>query len=706
MASAKSAKSGGSAKSAKRGASMKTIGVGGPLRRGGEVGLKKSFISFRIGMNFTESDRAFDELLGIFERNAGVLDEIALFSHPTHPCMPLSLVKKYAPIWGKRIAQLKAMGIRCGINVLSSIGHHEENLPNSLSEGVQFAMDSSGKVCRGSICPRDERTQVYNRQLYTLVMQAKPEFIWVDDDVRMLHHYPVAETCFCDSCMKAFNAKHKTKYTRESLAKAMCSAGSDADRLAIRKVWLEFNRESVDILLKTIERTVHGIDPTVPVGLMTGDRFYEGYAFHRWEKTLAGPKGIDVMWRPGGGFYMDQTPREMVGKSHDVGRQIAVLSDDVVSIQSEIENFTYQRLRKSIHVTVMEAASHMGAGCTGAAFNVLPMNNESLGDYERLVEGIRRARPFYDELARVIQRVPPTGVFAAWNTDVYAAGNLDGKASWFNNDPRHLAGGFAEEWLQIGFPAAYRLDQAQVTLLRGDSVAAMSREEIMAILASGVCMDAEAVDRLNKMGYGEYVGFAIDREIPDDMQEELLPDPLNGLQVGQQRDCRQSFKWWSPRAYSLKITARGARSLSFGFDYGNKRVAECTSGVFENKLGGRVAAMGYFAWTFMHSREKSTQLKTLVRWLSKDSLVGYVSSYHKATMWVRQMADGSTPVVLFHEAFDPAESLEVSLRTDRQIMTMVTMAGQRTPIVSTLGENGYRRFVLPKVDPLSLIMLV
>jgi hypothetical protein len=301
--------------------------------------------------------------------------------------------------------------------------------------------------------------------------------------------------------------------------------------------------------------------------------------------------------------------------------------------------------------------------------------------------------------------VPPTGVFAAWNADIYAAGNLNGPATWFQTDARHLAGGFAEEWQQIGFPTAYRLDQSQVTLLRGDAPAAFSHDEIMTMLSRGVCMDAEALDRLNKMGYSEYTGFAIDKRIDDDMQEQLLPDPINGLHVGQQRDCRQSFKWWTPPAFSLKATARTARALSFGFDYAEQRVADCLSGVFENKLAGRVAVMGYFAWTFMHSREKSTQLKSLLRWLSRDELIGYVSSYHKATMWVRRGADGSTPVVLINESLDDAEHLEVSLKTDRMSMTCVTMDGRRTPIVSTTGDAGYRRFAIPKVDAFSLILL-
>ena len=46
----------------------------------------------------------------------------------------------------------------------------------------------------------------------------------------------------------------------------------------------------------------------------------------------------------------------LAGKSHDVGRQVSVLPPGVISIQSEIENFPYQLLKKSACATVLEAA--------------------------------------------------------------------------------------------------------------------------------------------------------------------------------------------------------------------------------------------------------------------------------------------------------------------------------------------------------------
>ena len=69
-------------------------------------------------------------------------------------------------------------------------------------------------------------------------------------------------------------------------------------------------------------------------------------------KVLSGPGHVPVMWRPGGGYYEDWNTKELAGKSHDVGRQVSMLPPDVAVIQSEIENFPYQRLKKAANSVV------------------------------------------------------------------------------------------------------------------------------------------------------------------------------------------------------------------------------------------------------------------------------------------------------------------------------------------------------------------
>ncbi|MEJ7678133.1 MAG: hypothetical protein WKG06_09775 [Segetibacter sp.] len=149
-----------------------------------------------------------------------------------------------------------------------------------------------------------------------------------------------------------------------------------------------------------IEKTVHEVNPKIPLGFMTGDRFYAGYDFENWANILSGRDDIPVMWRPGGGSYDDLSPTEFIAKAHAIGRQVSVLPEKIVSIQSEVENFPYQRLRKSASMVAFEAATYIAAGCTGAAFNVLTFYDEPLDEYKPLAEKLLYERPFFDLMSR------------------------------------------------------------------------------------------------------------------------------------------------------------------------------------------------------------------------------------------------------------------------------------------------------------------
>lgn len=652
--------------------------------------ITKAFVSFRIGVPQWLSPERYEELLALFEKYKGVTDEITFFTSATHPPLPLEEIQRRARVLAQRIPRARQLGYRAGINVLSTLGHHNENLANSLAGDYTHLTDIDGRVCQGTICPSDPRTQEYVRKVYEAVTQAEPDYIWIDDDVRLAGHAPAATTCFCDRCLALFSQENGRQWTRPSL-KAAFSQGTPEQRLALRKAWMVHNRRTIGRLLELIERTVHGIKPGLPLGFMTGDRFYEGYDFDTWARTLSGPGRAEVRWRPGGGFYQDENIAGLADKSHDVGRQVAVLPPEVVSIQSEIENFPYQRLKKSAHITVLEAASHMAAGCTGAAFNVLSMNDEPLGEdeFEPLVARIRQSRPFLDLLAANLGRGSLTGIHAAWSKDTYLAGVRPNQSM---------------RMLEIGLPAAYAPGGGQVMLLQGDAAIALGKEEILKMLGSGVYMDTAALGHLNEMGYSELTGFEVDRTVASDCIEEFLAHPLNGRFAGRQRDCRQSF--WPGAAAILKKADPKGQVLARIVDYAGREVGPATTGIFENRLGGRVCVAGYYPWTSVHSLSKSAQMKSVMRWLSKDRLPAYVDSFHKINLWVRQPVEGRVVLAMTNSSHDAARNVTLLVLTDKTEMRVFDMDCRETRVASSAADGPYRKFVIPAVEPWQMRLVV
>ena len=665
--------------------------------------LDKAFISFRIGTTQWMPEDRFKELLALFERHKGVTDEITFFTSFTHPPIPVEEMGRRCALLTQRIQAAKRLGYRAGINVLSTMGHHEENLPNSLQGDFTRVTDMSGNISRGSFCPNDPALQAYVRDIYRMVARATPDYVWVDDDVRLMGHMPVGLTCFCDRCLQLFAQESGTTYTRASLRDAFAKGDPQA-AFAVRKQWLDHNRGTVARLLGLVRETVHEARPGTPLGFMTGDRFFEGYDFDRWAEVLAGPSRSPVYWRPGGGFYEDSSTPGLAGKSHDIGRQIAFLPLSVRCIESEIENFPYQRLRKSAQITVAEAAAHMGAGCTGAAFNVLSGNDEPLDEFEPLVARIHQARPFFDLLARHIGRARPVGLFTAWNKDQAAVGDFAGAVG---AGLGHL--GNASQMLEIGMPAAYHPDGAAVTLLFPQSVQAMSKAQIEKVLSQAVYTDVATLNLLNQLGYGDLTGMSAGDPHPVDCIEELVAHRLNGNFAGRQRDCRQSFyRVNGYMGYGLKAERPGVESLARIVDYGQKEVVPSNMAIFENRLGGRICVSGYYPWDFLHSLSKASQMKSLMRWLSHDRLPAYVESYHKANVWARETGGGRTAVVVLNSSFDAAENLSMAVRTEgRQGRAYAyDMAGKAHSVRASRSDGPYRIFPLPRIDPWSVCLLV
>ncbi len=661
--------------------------------------VQRASICFRIGVPQWATQARFLDLLELLEKYPGATDEITFFTSATHPPLPLDEIRKRADLLAHRMVQARQAGYRTGINILSTMGHHNENLAHSLAGNYTRVTDIEGNTCQGSFCPNDRRVQDYIRRAYHAVVSAGPDYIWIDDDVRLAGHMPVSLTCFCDNCLALFARESGTRYTRQSL-KAAFVAGPLEERLALRKAWLQHNRDTIARLFHLIERTVHGVQPGLPLGFMTGDRFYEGYDFDRWAGILSGPGKAEVRWRPGGGFYEDDNMAGLAGKSHDVGRQVSLLPPSVTSIQSEIENFPYQRLKKAAHTTVLEAASHMAAGCTGAAFNVLSMNDEPLDEFEPLVARIRQSRPFFDLLAKHLGRKPLAGIHAAWNKDTAAACDLAG-GNWFA-----FASflGESDRLFEIGLPVDYSPRNASVTLLSGDNLLAFRKEEILQILAGGVYLDAQALAHLNEMGLGDLTGFEVERVVPHDCIERLAKHPLNGPMAGRDRDCRQSF--YHLAASTLKPADPKAATLSRIVDYSGREVAPCVMGVFENRLGGRVCVAGYFPWTFLHSLSKSTQMKAVMRWLSKDRLPAYVESFHKVNLWVREPQDGAVAMALTNSCLDTARDVSLRIRTDREQARVFDMTGGESRVRCSGSDGPYRRFVIPAIEPWHMRLVV
>ena len=129
------------------------------------------------------------------------------------------------------------------------------------------------------------------------------------------------------------------------------------------------------------------------------------------------------------------------------------------------------------------------------------------------------------------------------------------------------------------------------------------------------------------------------------------------------------------------------------------------AGVYENSLGGRVAVMGYYAWSQLQTLAKSSQVKSLFRWLSRDRLPAYVASYTRTGLWCREDAGGRPAFLLINASLDTAEETELMALTDGAPLILVrTDCGEEILPAAGL-EGAYTRYFLSPLKPWEMVML-
>lgn len=643
--------------------------------------------SFRIGTAYWLSDKCFEDLLAYFRRFPGVTDELAFFTSETHPPLPLEVMEERAARLAILMPRARQLGIRAGVNVLATMGHHEENLANSLRVSWQRVMDIDGNICAGSFCPAQPELLDYARRVYAAMAKAGPDFIWLDDDIRLAGHGKQRLTCFCDRCLTNFEQECGRRFTRSTLADAF-NGGSLDDRLGWRRRWLEHNRDTIDRLLQAIEQAVHAVKPGLELGFMTGDRFWEGYGFARWARTLSGPQQAAVRWRPGGGFYSDERLIDLVDKANALGRQASVLPPEIAVIQSEIENFPYQRLRKAAATTVVESSAYIAAGTTGSAFNVINMRPDPLDEYLPLAQRIAAGRPFHQLLEQTFHRSKTEGLWPAWNDNLQITINPNG--DWLGdgrlplNEPYTLG--------EIGIPITYDPAGRAATALSRTAPFAFTRDELEKMFRGGVLMDVDAWFAMRQLGLADWTGVRAARGFDADSIEELEAHPINGRFAGWSRDCRQSF--WKERAWAVEPAGSQTAVLAHLRDYSGKRMGPCMT-AFENALGGRVVIQGYYPWSQFHSLAKSSQLKAVADWISRDGLPALVESYTKLILWHRNRS-----FVVLNASLDAAERAVIRVKSGAGRWRLRDLDGADR---SLMAEGG--RLHLPRLAPWSISLL-
>jgi hypothetical protein len=549
-------------------------------------------------------------------------------------------IKKRIDFIGELLPDFRAIGMRVGIDVLCTLGHHEEHIDRTIDE-FDFYEDENGIKNLGRLCSSSKKTKEYVQEIYSYAASVHPDTIHIDDDL----HYVV--DCRCKRCEEIFNKKYS----------------SDENKRRI------FTEERLCDIFKIIENAVHSVDSKIIIGWMTCRFGGDETDYSTYAEAIRGSAN-EIIWRPGGGVYSDNGLTQLIKKAHSIGRQVAALPSFVKERYSEIENFPYFPLDKSTDYMKCEVLTYISAGCNSTAFNVFSMYSGNFDEYVPVLEETDSITAIADTYVKLLGDKKIRGIGKIFSKDISAD-----------------AAEYGDDIYSIGLPPAYSDEESLFYIITGKSVKSIDRKTLLCALKRGVMLDGEALEYINSLGLSEYTGFSSSpTESGEFLIEKSLKHDLNATE-NELRDVHTSFGWIGdmPKVYRIQKNAENAEYLTSLINYDNENCG-FASGIFENSLGGRIYVSGYVPFNWNGSKGRTIGLKRICKYLSRDRIPAYVASFHKIALWSRDDC-----ISLLNLASGTSRKVKIAVLTDKSTLALYrqingTVKEERATLVNVEGK--------------------
>ena len=649
-----------------------------------EPGRRPMTLSFRLGSPQWLTDAQWGRLLALLAAHRPAVDELSLFTNEAMGWFgTMDEMARDVELMARRIREAHAAGYRSvGINVLCTLGHGDPVGEWSPEFRLPPTVGHDGQQATHCPCPNSVPFREHVKAKYQLFARAKPDFIWVDDDLRQSHH-GVTYPCFCPLCLERFG--HGAE--RAALVKRLENPAESA----LRRAWVEFNATTLESLCADIGVAVRAVDPTIELGLMTigsSHSTHGGHALERWTAALGAVRG-----RPGHGFYWDDSPRGIYAKAFDVGRQTRDYAPAVTDVQYELENYPYVALDKADRTVLNEVYLAVMMGCNGAAFNALKSTaTGTLDDYQSLLAAIVAERPAWESLVAHVAGLPALGFWPADDNALMGKRAVDASGWFWEGGVYNIQQPNA--LVEKGLPLTPAGCASCGALLAGRIAEAFTDVELRALLARGVLMDSLALEVLWARGLGELAGVRPGKRVLGGAVETLTAHALNGRFAGDNRDALMDA---ADNVRGLDLVSPGAAELARLTGYDGRDHGCCLS-VYENPLGGRVAVSSYVPWRRLGTLGKRSQLTELADWLAYGRMPVRIDDFRRVAPFVRMSADGARyAVVLLNSTLDAAAPFELRVRATATKATLVTSQGS-VPL-AVLPGDGEVRVAVPTLGP-------
>lgn len=437
------------------------------------------------------------------------------------------------PVLKKRIAALHRAGIITGINSGATIGHGGNMRGAERLMDLDWWVDAAGNELHGIACPLGARFGQWIDTYFKGLAETGTREIFIDDDLRMSNHGGVGGDsygCFCPLHLAAIRRRCGKSLTRAGLVKVLDTLGPGR----VQEEWMKLWKENFLDLQRRMQAAVHGVDPTIRLGLMPVQNFIRPFGEDFLRESIAIISGKNRPLLRTHDYH--GLPHELMpGCGVAAKRSSGPAAEHVVEIENIAHNcHDFVRSPRTTRFAILSA---LATGMGGAA----PTFGDSEQDMpweRRYLAMYRESDPFFRTVARLVGTgTVMRGVPIRHRAYQRSVKYLDVARDILYNDtcnerPDVLAGVY-------GF--SYRFEEALPAFLLGELPRTMTPAQIRATLKRGAVIDLGAVRCLERLGYGKELGVKAGEPIAYRRGQRFLEHPLCGGAAGSINALRAPF---------------------------------------------------------------------------------------------------------------------------------------------------------------------
>ena len=230
-------------------------------------------VMMRFASVQTRSLAEWKETAKAFAGNPGCCDDIWFSTGESFPSVGWH--RGNAARIAAAAADLRALGIGVSLQFEATIGHGDP-FPTAEEKKIFEKpwtgwTGPSGVECKYCNCPRQPAFLKRLAEICELYAEIRPAVVWIDDDLRVVNHYPASGKdgpgCWCTKCIADFSAEEGRPWTREALHAAW--KGDEK----LRERWYGFSARSMAEVACTIARSFRKVAPKIELGIPIGEYF-------------------------------------------------------------------------------------------------------------------------------------------------------------------------------------------------------------------------------------------------------------------------------------------------------------------------------------------------------------------------------------------------------------------------------------------------